>query len=74
MIHEAISDSYSESERARQKPPNIKEIVSLVRLKLAAKGHAASGRQIQKLAEADKYKKRRRRPGPTLASEKRRRR
>jgi hypothetical protein len=74
MIDEAISDSYSESERARQKPPNIKEIVSLVQAKLAAKGYTASGRRIQSLAEADKYKKRRRKPGCTLANEKRRRR
>jgi hypothetical protein len=74
MIHEAISDLYSESERTRQKPPNIKEIVSLVQARLAAKGYAASGRQIQSLAEADKYKKRRRKPGRTLANEKRRRR
>jgi hypothetical protein len=72
MIDEAISDVYSESERARQKPPNIKEIVLLVQAKLAAKGYAASGRQIQSLADADKYKKRRRKPGRTLANEKRR--
>jgi hypothetical protein len=74
MIHDAISDAYSENERAGLKPPNIKEIASLVQSKLAAKGYATSGRQIQKFADADKYKKRRRKPGPTLANERRRQR
>jgi hypothetical protein len=69
MIDTAISDAYSEAERAGQKPPNLKEIVAPVQTKLLAQGHQASGRQIQKLAEAAKHKKRRRKVGPTIARE-----
>jgi hypothetical protein len=69
MIDTAISDAYSEAERAGQKPPNLKEIVAPVQTKLLAQGHEASGRQIQKLAEAAKHKTRRRKVGPTIASE-----
>ena len=69
MIDTAISDAYSEAERAGQKPPNLKEIVAPVLTKLLAQGHQASGRQIRKLAEAAKHKKRRRKVGPTIARE-----
>ena len=72
MIDRAISDVYNETERDGLKPPNVKEIASLVQSKLTAQGRQSSGHRIQKLAEADRYKKRRRKPGPTLASEKRR--
>jgi hypothetical protein len=71
LIDTAISDVYSEAERARQKPPNLKEIVAPVQTKLLAQGHQASGRQIQILAEAAKHKKRRRKVGPTIARESR---
>jgi hypothetical protein len=52
------------------KPPNLKEIVAPVQSRLRVQGLHASGRQIQKVADVDKYKNRRRKPGVTVASEK----
>jgi hypothetical protein len=72
MIDTEISDAYSAAERAGQKPPNIKEIAKVVQDGLLAKGYQASVPKIQKLAEAEKHKRRRRKPGATVASEKRR--
>jgi hypothetical protein len=72
MIDTEISDAYSAAERAGQKPPNIKEIAKVVQDGLREKGYQASVPKIQKLADAEKHKKRRRKPGPTMASEKRR--
>ncbi len=72
MIHNTISKVYDEAEREDLKPPNVKEIVAPVQKRLSVQGYEASGRQIQQLAEADEHKSRRRRPGPTVMSEKRR--
>jgi len=72
MIHNTISKVYDEAEREDLKPPNVKEIVAPVQKRLSVQGYEASGRQIQRLADADKHKSRRRRPGPTVMSEKRR--
>jgi hypothetical protein len=71
LIHKTINQIYDEAEATGSKPPNVKEIVAPVQTKLQVAGYEASGRRIQQLADADVYKKRRRRPGPTLASEKR---
>jgi hypothetical protein len=71
MIHKAISDVYSDAERTALKPPNVKEIVAPVQDRLIAAGYQASGRHIQHLAEDGKYKIRRRKPGATVASERR---
>jgi hypothetical protein len=49
----------------------VKEIIAPVQLRLNAKGYEASGRRIQRLADANKHKNRRRRPGITMKSEKR---
>jgi transposase len=72
LIHKMISEVYSDTERAGLKPPNLKEIAAPVQEKLSAKGHEASARRIQKVAEADEHKSRRRKPGTTVTSEKRR--
>lgn len=72
-INEAISALYDETEARKEKPPNVKEVVLPVRSKLAVIGLEASGRRIQELAEADVYKKRRRKPGLTVANEERKR-
>jgi hypothetical protein len=72
MINTEIGDAYSAAERASQKPPNIKEIAKMVKLSLREKGYQASVPKIQELASAPKHKKRRRKPGATVASEKRR--
>jgi hypothetical protein len=72
MIDTEINDAYSAAERAGQKPPNIKEIAKVVQDRLREKGYQASVPKIQELADAEKHKKRRRKPGATVASEKRR--
>ena len=70
-IDEAIALAYDEAESARKKPPNLKEIVAPVQAALRDQGLQASERQIQDRADADEFKKRRRKPGPTVASESR---
>jgi hypothetical protein len=55
-----------------QKPPNLNEIAKPVQRALRAEGFDASGRQIQLLADADEFRRRRRPAGPTLANKKRR--
>jgi hypothetical protein len=72
MIHKAISEVYDEAEKCALKPPNVKEIVAPVQTMLLDKGYEASGRHIQELAEHRMHKSRRRKPGTTVASEKRR--
>jgi hypothetical protein len=72
IINETIRAVYDDAERAGQKAPNVKEVVKPVQAKLRDQGFEASSRRIQELADAKEYKKRRRKPGPTLASEKRR--
>jgi hypothetical protein len=72
LINKTISEVYYDAERAGLKPPNLKEIAAPVQKKLSAKGHEASARRIQQVAEADEHKSRRRKPGTTVMSEKRR--
>ena len=71
-INAEIRAAYDDAERTRQKPPNLVEIVEPVQARLRDQGFKASSAQIQALAEAEEHKKRRRKPGATLASEKRR--
>jgi hypothetical protein len=71
-IRAAITAAYDEAERAGQKAPNVREVVKPVQAKLRDQGFEASGSQIQALADAEEYKKRRRKVGVTLASERRR--
>ena len=72
MIDKTIGEVYDEADEAGMKPPNIKEIVEPVQRLLRTKGCEASGRRIQQIA--GRHINRRRKPGPTLASEKRRQR
>jgi hypothetical protein len=71
-IKNAIEEVYKSAESTGEKPPNLKEIVAPVQAALRNQGFEASGRQIQDLAGADVFKKRRRKAGPTVASESRR--
>jgi hypothetical protein len=72
IIHKTIGRVYDEADKTGRKPPNVKEIVAPVQKRLNAAGFEASGRRIQLLAEADKYKSRRRKPGRTISSDLRR--
>jgi hypothetical protein len=69
IVIEAIRCAYDTAETARTKPPNIKELPEAVQPVLQEKGFSASGRHIQKLGDADEFKRRRRLPGKTIASE-----
>jgi hypothetical protein len=70
-IRRALTDEYDEAETEGRKPPNVKEVVGPVKERLRENGYEASGRRISDLAGEEEYKSRRRKPGPTLASEKR---
>jgi hypothetical protein len=72
VIHGTIREVYDDAERAHQKPPNVIEIIKLVKGKLHDKGFKASGRHIRQLADDKEHQKRRRKPGATVASEKHR--
>jgi hypothetical protein len=69
IVIEAIRCAYDTAETARRKPPNIKELPEAVQPVLQEKGFSASGRHIQQLGDADEFKRRRRPPGKTIASE-----
>jgi hypothetical protein len=71
VIIEGIRWAYDTAEHEGRKPPNIKELPAAVRPFLQARGFSASGRQIQRLGEAEEFKRRRRPPGKTVASERR---
>jgi hypothetical protein len=68
-IHSTITEVYDEFENMNQKPPNLREIIAPVRDKLKARGYEASGRRIQTLANTEKHRNRRRKPGTTILSE-----
>jgi hypothetical protein len=61
--------AYDAAEAAGMKPPNIKELPAAVQPFLQQKGFSASGRRIRELGDAEEFKKRRRPPGKTVASE-----
>ena len=65
------TSEYDAAEAAGKKPPNIKELAAPVQLRLEEEGFSASKRRIQLLGEAEEFKRRRRPPGKTLASERR---
>jgi hypothetical protein len=68
-ILRVIQDVYDAAEAAGEKPPNIRELPSLVLRKLQQQGYTASKRHIETLGEAPEFKKRRRPPGVTVKSE-----
>jgi hypothetical protein len=59
-IEDAITAVYDIAEETKVKPPNIKELVKPVQSRLEALGYKPpSGRQIMKIAGAEKFAKRR---------------
>jgi hypothetical protein len=71
-IHRAIGQAYDDATAAKQKPPNVKEIVAPVQAILAKDAFEAPGNRIQDLARDPRHADRRRKPGKTIASETRR--
>jgi hypothetical protein len=71
-IDKHITAVYDRAQNEGQKPPNVKELVPLVQQSLGDADFKASGRSIMALAGDPKHEQRRRSPGKTVASEKRR--
>jgi hypothetical protein len=71
-IDKHITAVYDRAQNEGEKPPNVKELVPLVQQSLGNAGFKASGRSIIALAGDPKHEQRRRSPGKTVASEKRR--
>jgi hypothetical protein len=71
IVIEAIRCAYDAAEKAGTKPPNIRELPAAVQPILQQQGYYSSGRHIMRLGDADEFKRRRRRPGKTVASERR---
>jgi hypothetical protein len=69
IVIEAIRRAYDNAEDAGRKPPNIRELPAAVQPFLQRKGFSASGRRIQQLGDDGEFKRRRRPPGKTVASE-----
>jgi hypothetical protein len=72
IVIEAIRCAYDAAAAAGMKPPNTKQLPAAVQPFLQQKGFSTSGRHIRKLGDAEEFKRRRRPPGKTLASERRR--
>jgi hypothetical protein len=70
-LQEAITAVYAQAERNNEKPPNIVELRAPVQKELHKTGHYASGNRIMTLGRS--FGRCRRKPGKTLASEKKRR-
>jgi hypothetical protein len=70
-IDDAITRVYDEAIRNGEKPPNIRELPDPVLQELRKSGYIASGNRIMELGEAADHARRRRKPGKTLKSEKR---
>jgi hypothetical protein len=70
-IDEALTAVYDEAEIAGEKPPNLNQVIAPTQEHLRKQGLEASGRRIQGRAEADEFRKRRRKAGATIASERR---
>jgi hypothetical protein len=69
IVIEEIRRAYDAAEDAGRKPPNIRELPATVQPFLQQKGFSASGRRIQQLGDDEEFKRRRRPPGKTVASE-----
>jgi hypothetical protein len=69
-INATIKLEYDKAESANEKPPNLREIAPRVQKALRSQGLDASHHRIQELAGAEVFRKRRRRPGVTVRSEK----
>src|SRR5262249_45477093 len=71
IVIEAIRCAYDAAETAGTKPPNIKELPAAVQPLLQQDGFYSSGRRIMQLGGREEFKRRRRPPGKTVASERR---
>jgi hypothetical protein len=71
-LNVAISAVYDAAQANGAKPPNVRELPAAVRAILERQGLTASGKQIQACASEEPHRSRRRPPGRTLASERRR--
>jgi hypothetical protein len=71
IINQAIRRAYDAADAAGTKPPNIKELPAAVHPLLEQKGLRTSGRRIQQLGDDEEFKSRRRPPGKTVASDRR---
>jgi hypothetical protein len=69
-INATIKDEYDKAESANEKPPNLRQIAQRVQKRLRSEGLYASHNRIQGLAGAEEFRKRRRKPGVTVRSEK----
>jgi hypothetical protein len=70
-VRNAITAVYDAANETGAKPPNLVEIIKPVQAMLDRQGFEASGRVIQKLAADPQHDLRRRKPGRTIASERR---
>jgi hypothetical protein len=69
QIHNAIAIVYSEHATAGSKPPNVKQLVPLVKAQLGKNGYDATYEQIQLHGADPRHAAKRRRPGRTVRSE-----
>jgi hypothetical protein len=65
-IHAAIDFVYAS---AMGKPPNLKQLIPLVRTRLATTNHIAGWKKIEHCAKDPRHARKRRLPGRTLKSE-----
>jgi hypothetical protein len=70
-INKAIEEVYNSAESAGCKPPNIKELPTLVLRLLEKDGYVTSKERIMKLGGSPEFKRRRWKVGRTLKNEKR---
>jgi hypothetical protein len=71
MIIRANRAAYDAAEAAGKKPPNEKQLPDHALPILEGQGYTASKRRIQRLGQLEEFKRRRRKPGKTLKSERR---
>jgi hypothetical protein len=69
QIHEAIAVVYKDHAMAGKKPPNVKELIPLVKAKLRESGYDATWERIQLCGTDQRHATKRRPPGRTLKSE-----
>jgi len=70
IVADEIRRVYDKAHIRGTKPPNINEVAEPVQARLREIGQTASAARIKRIADYPEFKKRRRRPGKTLWSEK----
>jgi hypothetical protein len=71
-VRAVIRVEYAVCAENGHKPPNVKEIAGPVLIRLRAMGRTASDRLIMRIAGEDEFEALRRKPGKTVASERKR--